>query len=200
MTQKLLDLKCNIARSQLSVALDLFIGDQDPIAVQCLACGGAEVIEAIAINRGVEAFSAHASAATKLKYNDIRKVRNKFWNACKHLTSLDGGSLRSDDIDLLSKFTDIQNDGVLFCGWYDYMMVKNQMPIEVQVFQAWYLAMHGSTHESDLYPAVLQDVFPNIKTAERNEQKSQLQRAIDEYRDDIGLLAHPKTEVCLLRD
>jgi hypothetical protein len=40
--------KLNVARHQLGTALDLFIRDRDPIAVQCLACGGVELIDSIA--------------------------------------------------------------------------------------------------------------------------------------------------------
>jgi hypothetical protein len=39
--------KLDVARHQLGTALDPFTRDRDPIAVQCLACGGGELIEAI---------------------------------------------------------------------------------------------------------------------------------------------------------
>ncbi|WP_347882443.1 hypothetical protein [Bradyrhizobium sp. SSUT18] len=45
--------KLNVARHQLGTALDLFIKDRDPVAVQCLACGGGELIEAIAASERV---------------------------------------------------------------------------------------------------------------------------------------------------
>ena len=52
--------KLNVARHQLGTALDLFIRDQDPIAVQCLACGGGELIEAIATTVAHQASEAQA--------------------------------------------------------------------------------------------------------------------------------------------
>jgi hypothetical protein len=34
------------------MALDLFVRDKDPISIQCLACGGGEVVEGLAENEG----------------------------------------------------------------------------------------------------------------------------------------------------
>ena len=51
--------KLDVARHQLGTAMDLFIRDRDPVAVQCLACGGAEMIEAVAELQKVEMFSTH---------------------------------------------------------------------------------------------------------------------------------------------
>ena len=57
MSEEFLELKCKVARSQLATALDLFLRDKDPISVQCLACRGAEVIEAVAEHVGEQSFS-----------------------------------------------------------------------------------------------------------------------------------------------
>jgi hypothetical protein len=51
--------KLDVALRQLGTAMDLFIRDRDPVAVQCLPCGGAELIEAIATQENVEPFSTH---------------------------------------------------------------------------------------------------------------------------------------------
>ncbi len=51
--------KLDIARHQVGTALDLFIRDRDAASVQCLACGGAELIEGIATHQGVEPLSTH---------------------------------------------------------------------------------------------------------------------------------------------
>ena len=49
---ELLDLKLKVARAQLATALDLFIRDKDPYSVQCLACGGGEVLDELAALKG----------------------------------------------------------------------------------------------------------------------------------------------------
>ena len=47
--------KIVVARAQLVTALDLFVRDKDPISIQCLACGGGEIIEALAEAHGEDA-------------------------------------------------------------------------------------------------------------------------------------------------
>jgi hypothetical protein len=51
--------KIVVARAQLVTALDLFVRDKDPISVQCLACGGGEVVEGLAATHGEEPFAMH---------------------------------------------------------------------------------------------------------------------------------------------
>jgi len=51
--------KIMVARAQLTMALDLFVRDKDPISIQCLACGGGDVVEGLAEFHGVEPFAMH---------------------------------------------------------------------------------------------------------------------------------------------
>ena len=51
--------KLDIARHQLGTALDLFIRDSDAVSFQCLACGGAELIDGIATHQSVVPLSTH---------------------------------------------------------------------------------------------------------------------------------------------
>ena len=51
--------KIVVARAQMVMALDLFVRDKDPISIQCLACGGGEVVEGLAEAHGEEPFAMH---------------------------------------------------------------------------------------------------------------------------------------------
>ncbi|RXG88727.1 hypothetical protein [Bradyrhizobium zhanjiangense] len=66
--------KLNVARHQLGTALDLFIKDRDPVAVQCLACGGSALIDAIASSQNIRTFSTHPS--TEAVLTETRQFRN----------------------------------------------------------------------------------------------------------------------------
>jgi hypothetical protein len=46
-----------------------------------------------------------------------------------------------DDDQLLTHFTDEQNDHALFIGWYDYAQVE-ALPMEAQVHQVWYFNLY----------------------------------------------------------
>lgn len=194
--ENLIALKCRVARAQLATALDLFIRDKDPVAVQCLACGGSEVLDAVAAHIGETSFSTAMieNHPTALKRAEFIGLRNQYWNAFKHLTAKDGTTLRADDVELLNRFNDQQNDAVLFGGWHDYMMIRKRLPIEVQVFQVWWYAVY----ESKLRPRAnlerSREIFPRIRDAEREEQKRLLRRAVEKYRKDKELLDDPRTE------
>jgi hypothetical protein len=64
----------------------------------------------------------------------LRKLQRKYWNAFKHALERQGGEERGDD-ELLSSFTDEDNDAALFIGWYDYAQATKTMPVEAQVHQ-----------------------------------------------------------------
>src|SRR3984893_17563653 len=95
--------KLNVARHQLGTALDLFIRDRDPISVQCLACGGCEVSEAIATAENLKPFSSHIlESVPDIDMRKIRRLKNQYWNAFKHLTT-HAGEVR-DDFETLGSF------------------------------------------------------------------------------------------------
>ena len=60
-----------------------------------------------------------------------------------------------DDDRLLTQFTDEQNDHALFIGWYDYAIAVNRMPIEAQIHQRWYIALHPDKLAAEFPPGAL---------------------------------------------
>jgi hypothetical protein len=124
---------------------------------------------------------------------NIMTARNKFWNPIKHFYKHDRKTAR-DDEGIMEGFSDIHNDAVLFGGWHDYMLVVEKLPIEAQVFQAWWFA----TNEDRVRPGVdmtsWREVFPRIQDCDRAEQKRRLKRATEKYRKNKKLLSDPRTE------
>jgi len=51
--------KIEIARRQLGTALALYLQDQDPVSVHCLAGGGCELIEYYAKEAGAKPLTSH---------------------------------------------------------------------------------------------------------------------------------------------
>jgi hypothetical protein len=135
--------KLDVARHQLGTALDLFTRDRDPIAVQCLACGGGELIEAIATVNNLRPFSTHMlESMPNLDIKRIRNLQRQYWNAFKHMNTKDGQP--RDDSETLAAFSDGANDAALFIGWHDYHVVTGRLPLPVQVFQIWWLDIHSN--------------------------------------------------------
>jgi hypothetical protein len=185
--------KLDVARHQLGTALDLFIRDRDPIAVQCLACGGGELIEAIAAINNLRPFSTHMlETVPDLDIKRIRNLQRQYWNAFKHLNER-GGEPRDDDA-TLAAFDDTKNDAALFTGWHDYYTVTGRLPLPVQIFQIWYFALNEEKLAPGTDLGTIRTVFPTIMMADRTEQKRRLRRAVEKYRDNAEALTDPRTE------
>lgn len=183
--------KISVARAQLVTALDLFVRNKDPVSIQCLACGGGEVIEQMAEAQGEHTFTLHMlKTQPQLDRWALKKVRNQYWNAFKHVTDRDG--LQREDEELLARFDDTQNDAALFVGWWDYLKVVKRLPVAAQVFQVWWFALNEEKVTGGL--DVIRKAFPDIKRHPRAEQKRRLARSIEKWRKDRTLLADPATE------
>lgn len=185
--------KLNVARHQLGTALDLFIRDRDPIAVQCLACGGAELIDAIAAAADIRTMSTHMlETVPDLDVPKLRALQRQYWNAFKHMNSRDGKP--RDDEDILLSFNDTKNDAALFVGWWDYHAVTDRLPIPVQVFQVWWFALNEDKLAPDADVKTIRRAFPDLSACSRVEQKRRLRRAVEKYRDDPEVLKDARTE------
>src|SRR5215510_3577682 len=133
--------KTEIARRQLGTALALFLQDCDPVSVHALACAGCEIAEHLTRKAGEEPFSTHALLTfPDLDIGKIRRLKNQYWNAFKHAQMRDG--IEREDSELLERFGDEVNDHTLYIGWHDYMLAVGILPIEAQIFEAWYFALY----------------------------------------------------------
>lgn len=185
--------KLDAARRQLGTALSLFIDDLDPVSVHCLACGGAELAEHLAKKSGASAFVDHAMKVDpSLDERTLARLRNRYWNAFKHAKAHDG-SERADDV-LLDGFSDEQNDHTLLVGWLDLAEAMGGMPIEAQVFQCWYFALHPEKLSAEFNTDAILRVFPNLSALGRNEGKAELRRVIEFWKTNEEIMGDPKTD------
>lgn len=185
--------KISAARAQLVTALDLFVRDKDPVSVQCLACGGGEIMEGLAEASGAAPFALHIlKIQPEMDRKALRRVRNQYWNAFKHFYELNNKVPRDDAV-LLAQFSDVTNDAALFVGWEDYSRVQRRLPVAAQVFQVWWFALNEEKITAGL--EVVRTAFPDIRQQPRAEQKRRLRRSIEKWRKDRALLADPATEI-----
>src|SRR4051794_20286789 len=119
----------------------MFLREQDPVSVHCLAMAGDEIAEHVARAAGGIPF-LHEGMATfpEMKIKHIRDIQRKFYNAFKHATTREGEGRQDEEV--LNAFEPTVNDHALFCGWYDYMQSGLPIPIEAQVFTAWYFVKY----------------------------------------------------------
>jgi hypothetical protein len=182
-----------IARRQLGTALSLFLADDDPVSVHCLACGGGEVASYLAHAAGEKTFDQHAlEVHPEMEPKELTFLKNKYWNAMKHALKLNGQA-RNDD-ELMANFDDAHNDHVLFIGWHDYASAVGCLPIEAQAFQAWYFANFPEKLAQGVSTAVYETLFPGIQKLERSEKKRLLRRKIEWAKKNKQVMSDARTE------
>jgi hypothetical protein len=187
------NIKAAIARRQLGTALALFIADDDPVSVHCLACGGGEIAEYLAKAANEIPFSQHAlDVHPEMEAKELAILRNKYWNAMKHALARDG-KVRSDD-ELLSNFDDTHNDHVLFIGWYDYASAMGCLPIEAQAFQVWYFANFPEKLAAEFPASRFENMFPGVREMKRSDKKRLLRRRIESAKKNKEVMADSRTE------
>jgi hypothetical protein len=189
-------LKIECARRQLGTALDLYLRDRDPISVHCLANGGCELIEFYAKKAGAKPFiSQILETQPKPDIKALKTVQRQYWNAFKHALEKHGDKER-DDGELLSSFTDEQNDVALFIGWYDYAQATKKMPIEAQVHQLWWIALHPDKLDPKHANALtgVEKYFPGLRERARAKQKRMLKKVIERMRTNKNLMRDPRTD------
>ena len=187
-------LKIESARRQLGTALALYLQDKDPVSVHCLAGGGCELIEYFAKKAGGQPFTSHILKTwPDLEIKKVRSLQRQFWTAFKHATHRYGGEERDDDA-LLARFNDEQNDHALLIGWYDYALATRTMPIEAQVHQAWYFALHPTKLNQQLSAEPYEELFPDLRYKSRAEQKRMLNCVIEKKRTDNIVMGDPRTD------
>jgi hypothetical protein len=185
--------KTEIARRQLGTALALFLEDSDPVSVHTLACAGCEIAEHLTRKAGEEPFSTHALLTfPDLDHGEIRRLQNQYWNAFKHAQTRDG--IEREDSELLERFGDEVNDHTLFVGWHDYMLAVGALPMEAQIFQAWYFALYPEKLNPEVDTRIHQQLFPMLPSKSRADQKRALRQVISSFREDAEVMTHPKTD------
>jgi hypothetical protein len=157
--------KIGAAERQLVTAIDLFFNGGDTIAVYALAGAAREIITTMCEHRGITSFFDDAlDANPDLTEAALRRMANRYRGFLKHADR--------DPDTVLEDFTDYENDHILFIACHDLGRLCGGMPVEAQVFEAWYLACHPEKvrADSDVDVAAL---FPGVRAMDRQGGKRQ---------------------------
>jgi hypothetical protein len=194
MDPKLKEIKRSIARCQLGTALDLFLADRDPVSVHVLASGACELLDGLAEVEGTDRFMTHIlESFPDCNVAELRRIQRKYYNAFKHLLER-GKAAARNDVDVINAFNDNVNDHALFIGWHDYMSLAHSLPVEAQVFQAWYFTVYQekAAPNTDLEPFLRE--FSGVNALPRADQKEMLRKRIKLWCQDEHLLRDSRTE------
>jgi hypothetical protein len=182
-----------VARAQLLTAIDLFFADRDPISVQALAGNAREILESLCRIAGIEPMTEmllrdHPDKTRK----DIYTAANLYRNCFKHVGKTEAE--RAADQATLDQFKEPTNEFLLYVCVEDYVRFRQAMPVPLQVFQAWFCALHLDLLTTDHDPDLFRKHFPGILQMSRRQQKELAAEMIARWSNDHALLADPRTE------
>ena len=182
-----------IARSQLLTAIKLFFDDDDAISIHSLAGAAREILESLCRLQNIEPMTDfilrdHPNKSRK----DIWNTMNRYRNCFKHLGKTP--EERAEDQITLDQFKETENEFLLYVCIEDYVRIQKAMPVEFQVTQVWFAALHldllvdASTSES------FRRACPNLAERSRTDQKRLGLEMIAHMANDQELLSDPRTE------
>jgi hypothetical protein len=171
--------KIQAAERQLVAAIELFFRNADSIVVYSVACAAREIIHSLCEKRKIKSFFDEIlEDHPHLSRRDLRRLADQHRNFFKHADS--------DPDAVLEQFSDDSNDAVLFVATHDFGRLTGGMPIEMQVFETWFL----SCDPTKLVPGheeAIASLFPGISTMNRFEKKHRGLVALKWARSQPGL-------------
>lgn len=185
--------KIDVARRQLSTAVCLLFDGGDVVSVYSLAANAWEVIDTLCVRAGVDGISGqtkeHLAPGKSLKFDYVNSPYRNFF---KHAD-------RGPDA-VLEEIPDSEVDSLIFLAVEDYMRLMNKSPVEFQVFQLWYLALHVEKVADGSLGKIIDAVnstFSNIRELPRASRISFAHSVLEGALNDQSLLADPRTEVSI---
>jgi len=186
-----------VARSQLLTAIDIFFNDRDAVSVHVLASNAREMLESLCRLAAVEPITElflrdHPNKPKKDVYATLKLYRNCFNRVGKTWEE------RKTEQAILNQFDDGKNEYLLYVCVENYVRLRGSSPFPMQVFHAWFYALHLDLL-GPVYPRQkFRDLFPKISQMDRYQQKRAALGVIKQSFDDPQVLANPQTEPMLV--
>jgi len=183
--------RLDVARRQLGMATYIFIHDLDPVSVHTLACAAREILERLCALSSTASIMNDLAENAERSISNIRSLANQYCRAFKH------NDPDRNDEELLTRFSDQQNDFLLFIAWSDYRQLTGRMPVEAQALYSWVEAMYPNKmaieRSFDHIPSLC-----GLAELGRSEQKTRLRATVELARASSELRTHPETETAKL--
>jgi len=171
-------------------AINLLFNGDDPVSVYSLAANAWEVVDALCEREGIDSISGqtreHLPQGRSLKHDYINSPYRNFFKHADH-----------DPDGILRDFDESSVDSVLFLAVEDYLRLLKKSPVEFQVFQLWYLAIHVENLAADVLTEVVESMesaFPRIRDLSRRDRLAMGRKVLEEAREDQELLKDNHTE------
>ncbi len=160
--------KIDVAEAHICTAVRLFFDDAHPIPIHTLACSAREILTTLGDKLGIDTMLQEVARIQDTTIDKVIKKAHGFAGFMKHAD-------RDADA-VLEAFSDADNDYVLWFACHDFGRITGGMPIEAQVFEAWWFATTvkkvsaGGLKRQRMVKTCIR-AFPGIRTALRADQK-----------------------------
>lgn len=184
--------KFDIARNALCGAIWLYISTPYHSAAHTLAGACSEIVNALMPSfseqdrkgaaqgsRALSTFCENAGRTTE-EYISLNSRLRFTYNFLKH-----ADREPQSNTYLHPRLT----EDIIFVAICDYMKLRKGIPIEAQVFDAWYLAMnpHKIAVGHEEYITKLECMFPDIVTMDHNQQKDMCRNYLEATAGNLDL-------------
>lgn len=183
--------KIDVARRQLVTAIRLLFEDGDSVSVLSLAANAWEVIDALCEQAGIQGVS-HETRGHVPPGKDLKRdyINSPYRNFFKHADRDPEATLAGPSPSTI--------DSLVYLAVDDYLRLNGKGPVELQVFQLWYLATRIEKVADQAMVRVVRAVdahLPGIRAMPRTEQVAAGKRLLARARGNTALLADARTEV-----
>jgi hypothetical protein len=168
----------------------LFFAGRDVVSVYSLATNAWEIIDVLCIKTGIDSLSVqtrlNVPEGKDLKRNYINSPYRNFF---KHADN--------DGDQTLSPLPDSQVEGVLFLAVEDYIRLNGRSPVQLQVFQLWYLAKYPEKLDAAIAGELMEEVasaFPGLPSLSRDAQLALGAQVLAHAAEDEELANDLRTE------
>jgi hypothetical protein len=161
--------KIDVAEAHIRAAVRLFFACEHPAPVYSLTCAAREILMTIGEKLGIVTLLHEYAADHGISLKEAIRRASPFANFMKHAD-------RDPDA-VLEGFEDDEIDPFLLIACKDFHKISGGMPVEAQVFEAWWHAAH--TEKLSEAPRAMRElarlsirVFPiGFRSATRDEKK-----------------------------
>lgn len=182
----------DLARRQLIAAIRLFFEDRDPLIVAALGHSAWMICDEYGNRHGRRNFMEHIEEIYPQFDAQGHAVLSE-----RHDRFFGRGRAIAHAHISTEGFDDSQNDLMLYIATEELMRVSGKSPIEAQILQLWYFALHfdGLSKPAKLrFEGAVKGVFPGLTELSRAEQKKKAMQMMKIMMKDQRLLASHKTD------
>jgi hypothetical protein len=186
--------KIDVAEAHLITAVRAHFRGEHPASIYLLAASACEILTTIGEKTGTQTMLAGVAETTGTPLKKLVQIANEFAGFLKHADR--------NPTAVLERFTEWDTNLVLYIACHAFHRVAKGQPVELQVFEAWYLATafeKVSAAPLRVQPFVRRCIklFPGIRGVSRAEQQRIGLEQLEKARRNPALRMEIQREVIL---